>query len=281
MENRPIRDERILEAIEACRPGSDDVADPALAYLAAELEADAELASLYERLQQVDGLLAAKFRDVPVPEGLQQRLLDRLAAARAERLAEADFEKATKTLAEDRLEVSPPRQRRISRRVSRRWLAAGLALTSAAVVLVAVTLRVLFQGTEPYTRDQVLQIAQRFFTEESPQPGFLLADPNHPPPGDYPISTDVLQPRGVQWRPISGLLDRDGAAYDMPGGRATLYVVRLTVADLPSQPPLKPGRTTGGYCTSAWQVGDLLYVLVVQGDGNSYRRRLAPLRPMT
>ena len=83
MKNRPIPDERILEAIEACRPGSDDVADPALAYLAAAMAADPELENLYARLQQVDGMLTADFRRVPVPEGLDHRLLERLAAARA------------------------------------------------------------------------------------------------------------------------------------------------------------------------------------------------------
>ena len=90
MTNRPIRDERILEAIEACRPGSDDATDPALAYLAAALAADPELENLYGRLQQVDGMMAAGFRNVPVPEGLKQRLLERLAAARVGQVASAE-----------------------------------------------------------------------------------------------------------------------------------------------------------------------------------------------
>ncbi len=41
MDEKPIHDERILEALEACRPGSDDVADPLLGPLAAAISAGA------------------------------------------------------------------------------------------------------------------------------------------------------------------------------------------------------------------------------------------------
>ena len=82
MEDEPIQDVHILEAIEACRPGSNDLSDPGLAFLATELAARAELDDAYERLQRLDAMLAVAFKDVPVPEGLGQRILARLAAAR-------------------------------------------------------------------------------------------------------------------------------------------------------------------------------------------------------
>lgn len=285
MHNQPIRDERILEAIEACRPGSDDVADPALAYLAAELEADPELEELYGRIQRVDELLAAEFRDLPVPVGLEQRLLDRLAAARAEELVAADSEKAVRILAEDRPAVAPPRPRR----VSRRWLAAAMALTAAAVVLVGVTVWLQLHGPEPYTKQLVLDDAVAFFLNDFAGGAHFVSDPNHPPPDEYPISNDVPEVPGMQWRQISGFLRCDGVAYDidgetygMPGTRATFYVVKLTVPDLPFRPPRHAEPTTGGCSASVWQEGDLLYVLVLDGDssvyGHFYHRILAGSR---
>ncbi len=124
MTDKPIRDERILEAIESCRPGSDDVADAGLAYLAAALAADPELDGLYQRTQQVDAVVAGCFRDVPVPEGLRQRLLDRLEAAETAEPGADDQPEAVACVDEQAT--------RRGRLPSRRWLlAGGLALGAA------------------------------------------------------------------------------------------------------------------------------------------------------
>ena len=90
----------------------------------------------------------------------------------------------------------------------------------------------------------------------------------------------------MQWRWIAGFLGRKAVAYDIPrpdgGIRATLYVVKLSVADLGTCPPLHPARNTGGYCTAAWQEGRLLYVLVVHDRPEVYRRLLnQPRWPLT
>ncbi|HUT13882.1 MAG TPA: hypothetical protein VMY42_25560 [Thermoguttaceae bacterium] len=269
MKDQPIRDERILEAIEACRPGSDDMADGELAFLAAELEAHPELADLYDRLQRTDEVVAAAFREVPVPEGLEQRLLDHLAAARAADTLAADSRKATAALAEDRPVVAAVRPRRFSRR----WLIAGGTLTTtAAAVLVAVVVWMLNHGPQPYTKQMVLEDAQRFFIDESRELGPIRTYPNEPPPADYRIRPEQLG-QMLQWRPITGFLDCDGVAYDVPGGQATIYVVRRTIDDrLPVQPPPSADPTTGGVSASVWQQGELLCVLVVDGDSDAYRR---------
>jgi len=268
MKDQPIRDERILEAIEACRGGSDDVADEELAFLAAELEADAELADLYDRVQRTDEVLAAAFREVPVPEGLQQRLLDRLAATRAADTLAADSRKATAALAENRPAVAAARPRRFSRR----WLVAGGVLTTtAAAVLVAVVVWMLNPGPRPYTKQMVLEDAQRFFLDESRTLGPIRSYPDEPPPADYRIRPEQLGEL-LRWRPIAGFLDCDGVAYDAPDGRATIYVVQRKIEHLPVQPPAGADPTTGGVSASVWQQGDLLCVLVVDGDSDAYRR---------
>ena len=81
MESSPIRDPRILEALEACRPGSEDIRDPVMEPLARQLGVFPELAALYERLQQTDRAIAEVFREVPVPAGLAARVLTQMAAA--------------------------------------------------------------------------------------------------------------------------------------------------------------------------------------------------------
>jgi hypothetical protein len=72
---------RIREAIEACRPESDDLNDPDLEFLAQHLADDPESAALYHRTQDLDARIASAFHQVDVPSGLEQRLLARLESA--------------------------------------------------------------------------------------------------------------------------------------------------------------------------------------------------------
>ena len=58
----------------------------------------------------------------------------------------------------------------------------------------------------------------------------------------------------------------------MPDGRATFYVVKLKVDDAPILPQPESEPVSGGYSASVWQEGELLYVLVVNGDSDAYRR---------
>ena len=130
MGEKPIHDERILEAIEACRPGIDNLADADFAHLATAIAADPELEDLYERLQAVDTRVAAAMHDVAVPEGLARRLTDQLAAARVGSLGLAE------AMDSPAPECDAPAR---PQKVSRRWLvAAGGAFTAAAALLVVV-----------------------------------------------------------------------------------------------------------------------------------------------
>ena len=279
MDERPICDERILEAIEACRPGSDDVADPALVYLAAELAANPELEDLYERLQQVDAMLAAEVRDVSVPEGLQQRLLDRLAAVRPRQPLSDETAETAETGAIEPAMIGPAEPQR----AGRRWLlvAAGIATTAAALLVVTL---MNVRHAPQYTPETALVDAIKFFNDESPDSaaGKLLAD--DPPPGDYPLGPHISRFAGMRWREIGDFLGHRGVAYDIVGRdgtrRATLYVVEGAIDGLPTQPTHDPQHTTAMRCSSAWQQGRLLYVLVVHGSLRTYRGCLRPARPV-
>lgn len=278
MDSQPIRDERILEALEVCRPGSDDLSDPALADLADQLGANPELKRLYEWLRRVDGKLAAVFREVPVPEGLAERITDRLAAARTEPAAMADVEETAEGPAPPPVTEVLARPKRVSRR---RLLAAAGTLSTGAVVLVAAL--VYLHTRKTYDVSTVLTEAFDFFGNEPPERGHLLTDvapPDDHPISHYPISRDVRRVPGTRWREISEFLGRKGVAYDLPGRgdtvKATLYVVKLTVSDLKdTQPPALPQWDTANCCTAAWQRGKLLYVLVVRGGRRAYEKCLA------
>ena len=273
MANLPIEDPRILEAIEACRPGSDDVSDPALAFLAAQLAASPELDEMYERLQQVDAMIAEAFQDVPVPDGLADRIVNRVAAARSTQHASASDQSAgdelvTETGAAEPIAGLPGH----GRRVSRRWLLAGAgALAMAVSVLVAV----LVHRPEPVAYDppEVWERAICFFDSDWDEEGRLVVEAQ--PPSVYPAGPDFDVSRfpEMRWRWIDDFLGHRGVAYDInrPGApRATLYVVECTVPNLPDVPPVRSALTTRNRSTSAWQTDDLLYVLVVEGGRRTY-----------
>jgi len=294
MENSPNYDQRIIEALEVCRPGSDDVADPALRILAEAIEADPELAQLYARLQEVDGRVAAAFADVPVPEGLEGRLLERLGVASDQGVSPGENTGQGRAQApgvlttpdsatseaqpETTLRPTPVAPRRA--RQPRRWLLAGGGVAVAAALVVGAVMVFSHSGPD-YTRQAVLDEAIRFFSHETPE----AARPDEPP-SDYPLSSAMARPRQIEieWRWVSGLLESRGVAYDFRdprGARATLYVLDRQVAGLPAAPTLRP-YTTGGCSVEAWQEGGLLYVLVVDsGDRRAYRQFLYRPGPLT
>ncbi len=265
MDKLPADDPRILEALEACRPGSDDLSDPDMESLAARMAESAKLQSLYERLQRLDKALADVYQDVPVPEGLADRILVRL--------RESPLGTALGTALEEPPPIDAPQPalgpRKVGfRRLRRRWLVgAGALVAVAASVLVAVWLGI------PSPQQRGLQplyhAAIDDFNREFSKGGVPLAA-EHPPSAFLP-----RQGLQIQSRPVRGLLGYDGVAYDMigPGGKAaTLYVLadgqQVFAGNDPSANLYISGEGTAG----AWRENGLLYVLVVDGGEHDYRR---------
>jgi len=242
VDKQPLNDERVIEALEVCRPGDGDPSDPVLA--------DPDLVELRRRIQGTDDEIAAVMQDVPIPDGLAERLIERLG------------------------------MRPQPRRVSRRWaIAGGSLLAVAAGLLIAAWIGI--NRETPYNESIVLAEAIELFNSEQEAKGLLLSE--NRPPASYPFSRDVLHVPGTRWRKIEGFLGRSGIAYDLPGqggSFARLYVVDRKLSCLSGVPPRNARRNTGGVLTSAWQDGDLLYVLVVRGGPRSYHGFLAPLGPV-
>lgn len=289
MHNGPIRDERIVEAVECCRPGSADVADPALAFLGAEMAADRGLEDIYERLQRLDARLAAAFQDVPVPEGLADRLLRQLAAA-GPLEATGPLEIVSIAVEQPADAPLPATVAVAPRRVSRRWLlAAAVPLAAAAGLFVAFVVGLLRgPDVKEYTGSMVMEEAVALFMRELADPKTADHGPADARPKEYPFGRDVCDATAVQWRSIDDFAGQRGVAYDLPGPRndtqATLYVVRCTVEDLPERPrpDLPECRYSTGNCyTLAWQDRQrgLLYVLVYNGREDDHRFYLKPPRP--
>ena len=271
MSEKPIQDPRFLEAMEACRPESDDLKDPALAFLADRLAADSQLKDVFQRLQCLDAKFAEAFRDVPVPDGLADRITARLAADRGPGGALPEEHQTGETGVPGPIaQVLKPRKR-LSRR---RLLAATAGVAVAASVVVAL---VVGNGGQPVRQpEEVWQGARDFFERDWEEPSELVATSQ--PPAAYPAGADfgISNFPQIRWRQIRGFLGEcKGVAYDMepPGSpRATLYVVKCKVPGLSfSAPPFAPSSTTGGRSIGAWQTGGLLYVLVVEGGDRTYR----------
>jgi len=273
MNHSRIPDPRILELLEACRPGHDDLADPAMAPLAAELAAHSELASLRDRLEEVDGAIGQAMHDVDVPEGLAERLLAGLGERPAAKVEEEAADSPT-------VAPAPVAGRRLSRR---RMLAGTAALATTASLLVAVGIWWFGDPPVEYTKDMVLRDAIDFFQHDTSGGGQLLAEVA--PPEEFRFSREVLPLEGTRWRRIEGFLGCKGVAYDLTyrGTQATLYVVKQTVADLGRYPPNRPMQDTLGYPVAAWNSMDgRLYVLVVASENAAdYRYFTKPPGPLT
>jgi hypothetical protein len=283
MDHLSARRQRLWEAMASCREGSDDLGDPQFADLAARLAEDAELRGQFQRLQEADRAIKTAFASVAVPAGLAARVAARLAEAGSneqgarsreqgagskEQGASGSVPEASDCLATPAVTTSdsPAPLRRATSRFSRRRLLAGFTALSAAAALLAVV----WIQTHPSrheTPDSVLDEAMDFFDQDN-RPSHELGAP----PAEYPMSRDIVRLQGVRWRYAEKFPGGPAVAYDLPtmGGRATLYVFHGNIPGLPSMPPTLPRSSTGGKSAAAWQAGETLYVLVVEGDAGMY-----------
>ncbi len=270
MDKPPKLDPRLLEAIDACRPGSDDLLDAELASLADAMAVDPELRAVYDKLEQTDLALAEAFYDVRVPEGLADRILDRLASADE---APASLEEPSTTQDETVDLPSPPAGRaRFWRR--KRILVTVVGATAASLLA---ALWVWSGSREDWTEGEVANAAVVLFDDEGSPPPMGILTSQESPPNSHPICLLVNRFQETRWRWTTGLLGRKAVAYDLTpagGARATLYVVKYIVPSLPTSAPQYPVFNSRNRCAAAWQSGGLVYVLVVEGDARRYREIL-------
>jgi len=272
-------EKRTREAIEACRPHSDDLASPEMRQVADEIERDPESRVLYARVQQWDSAITAAIQSGSVPAGLESRLLAALgveesnSADEHSTVASPDRQARPSIAAEVTLAPPPSDEPAVSLPASepsswsrRRWLAACASV--AATMVVAAFLNAWLRDRSPLPlEDEAVTWVDQL------SPGWQ--DISRAPAG-FPVPAALLAaPISWQWMEQGRL----GVAYQVEtaaGVRATLFVVKSSRPDLPNSPPAMPQSTTGGRAIGYWRAGDQICVLVVPGDARSYRALVNP-----
>jgi hypothetical protein len=268
-------DKRIIEGIEACRPGSDDVLSAEFKDLAHCVEHDPEAQIAYQRVQKWDAAVAAAMEQVTVPAGLAERIVDRLNSADSVPTS-GDVGLGTVAMdavAMDAVELHKPTPAGRRHGSRRRRLAVVSSL--AAALLVAAFVGVLWQ---PRSSSPIEKIAEGWMQQLGPWQSIQRA------PHDFPVPSAVVA-SPTAWQRVGNVASGRGVAYQLSNARAgaaMLFVVKLSVAGSPPAPPVSPQSTTGGKAIGYWQIGGLLYVLVVEGDERSYREFVNSVRrPLT
>ena len=241
----------IQELFDACRAGGDDLQLPEMAPLAERLADDPALADARRRANRFDAAVGDAFDDVPVPDGLQDRLVESLRSAGS---AEASA-----------VERAVPRVW-----TRRRVLAASLAALSAGV-LVAVGVRLF--PREPIDPDQLAGLAGGWTNSLSSEGWSDQIDAALPLARPIPDSVLALP---EAWQTRSTQYDSAAVAYRLGNGRrgAVLFVLDGAgrESDLSGSPPPNPRPGTGGWQFGVWQSDGLVFVLAVEGSRADYRR---------
>lgn len=237
-------DKRIREGLDACRAGTGDLDSPELAEVAKAVEQDVATREARRVIEQWDVAITAAMDDLAVPADLQARLLAHLAATENAPAAKVE------------LPAAAPRSNR------RRWLWA-IASGLAATVLVALTV----QWLRPASELPLEAIAEQWQSQLGDRWQVIEQAPR-----DFPVPEAITVPP-AGWQAIGKFPTSRVLAYrlDHPrAGTATLFVTRVTRANLPGAPPEKPQWSSGGKSVGYWQSNGLMYVLVAP-EGRGYR----------
>lgn len=274
-----------LIAIDACRPDSADFERELPAEISAAIRRDSRLTERYRAVQNFDRKVASAFGAVPVPIGLEARLL----AAIAEQQAEHDATQATESTSPLELATPPspyqpiPAESGRLRSTRRRWLQiAGGALASTAAGVGFLWWR---QSNDipPLTFEDVLDRTLAFHLSGEGRVGESVPASRVAAPADFPRSDLIVGLRSVpRWQHLDGrFLGRAGVVYDLIGAqqqRASLYVLasdgRPEIPSLPDRPYKL--HTTGGYTVDGWREKGCIQLLVVEGDADRFRNLLTP-----
>ncbi len=264
-----MTDSNIQQAIDACRPASEDLRLPEMDSLAAAVRNDPEVRRQYERSQGWDASLGDAFRDVPVPAGLADRLLAAVGAGH-ELPTSGQVELSSPRASSDRdLRESAGPSRRWPRGIRRRtWIVLSAGVATAALVGFLLV-GWYFGAAEPVAGDrlagEILEwnvTVQKQGWNDNVQAAELR---------ERPLDRAV---RGVprRWCQIRTVYDSRTMVYDLtpPGGAFAVVFCMHSKAGASSLPNV-PFSATGGLTLGVWRRGDMVYVLAVQGGPRRYR----------
>ena len=306
-------DEQLMAALDALR-NHEELALPEFAELARHLEQHPEEAAKVDCALEFDRRVSSALHEVPVPPGLAEQLLARLATAGFE--SPANFESLVPSplagmiagtldravdeahapivsasvvaAAVDRLAAAPTSERPWSRlQLSRRSVSilAGIAAV-AAVLLWGVW------PTGELDRDGIALEANSAFAELAGAHAVGRPLGSADRAAGFPYSEQLKRFAEVRWQPIERFVGRRGVAFQLrsPAGvLGTLFVVKLqgvvrapaiNAASLPHRPTMH-NAGSGGLTTAMWQEHGHLFVLVVDGDARAFREFLPTAQAVT
>ncbi len=267
-----MTDQEIQQAIDACRPGSDDLQLPEMAALAEAIRRDPEVRRRYECSQKFDALVREPFRDLPVPDGLADRVLAAIAPSWDRTTVESQ-EPVALPPSEHHVRISAEEAGRQPRQKRRRiWTVMAGSLTAAAALVGFVLLVPYFTGHEPLPDDrlpgEVMEwwdaVVRQGWNEDLPTAQVLR-------PLDRAVRADPQR-----WCSIATAYDSQTVVYDVAPRGAEMALVfcmrcRGRSSTLPEMPPWNAFSATGGLTLAVWRRGDMVYVLVVRGGQRRYR----------
>ena len=275
---------KIREAIDCCRPGSNDLRAPEMAFLAEAIDADDRLRAIYARSQEFDAQLQRAYHDVPVPAGLEQRLLAGLARDAQASPGEADgtagmaaiIEAATQAAGAAPISGGMPVSPRREALPSSKSFRYALYVVLPALGLIAVLAGVLV-GLRPTEPEMSLEELLRR-TDATVSTALLSGQWNHDlaaVPADREFPAQTLEGEPLGWQTVAlPSMDRRAVIHllsDAAGSEVVLLITEcpFQVVGLKQEPAEQPA--SGEQSVGAWRSGGHLYVLVVKGRGHAHR----------
>ena len=238
-------DKSHVEAIEASRPGSSDLADH-FPETASAIRDDERLRRFANRVEAVDQRIARIMESVEIPEGLSDRLKVALSAGE---VGSSPVEVVNR---EERL---PPS--RFSRVSSRRWAAWSVGLASSAACLVVAAIFALGGSSQSEMNAVIASFESTEKARSSGRWKTAPADFQLPPQ----IRRATVVPQVLQVRTA----EHGNATLVKLGQSATLLIAKGSRRALPGEPLVQQGPQTGRYRYTAWSAGGFTYLLAVKG----------------
>lgn len=265
-------EKRIRELIDACRPGSEDLADDAMQELNDVLNTDAGTRELYEQTQANDDAIRTALHQVNVPDDLASRLMERLASDLDLVQDSVPSHLEDDTQVEVTSESAADGVKSYRGWTRRRWLAMAALASAATIGGLLLVPRLL---TTSMNASELSHIALEWIDalDETWNEDLTAA------PERLPMSDQLAAwPSGWQtWRTPPPLDDNNTVYRLIPpfasGKAAVLFVAARPnrIQDLATTPPPEPLADTFGRASGVWQEDDRLYVLVVPGGKRQYQ----------
>lgn len=249
-----MNSKHLHELMDACRPGSDDLAQPELIELAGALSQDLEVRQVFSRSQEFDASIRTAFQSVVPPAGLAERLLEAMDKLEAQPVVDDDA---------PRVEVA--------KRGSRRWFAIGAGTLSLAGVAAAVA--ILLSNPQTASTLSAPAVAERVDRWNAKLTLRNWQSISNAPSQDFPIWQRIELRNEDRWQWVTNhrILCYDIAVDTQENGE----IVRLFVSEpvssetFPTTPPAGYPSPTAGWHVGAWQAQGRVYYLAVYAPQDS------------